>query len=111
MVAPEVPPAQPAIRVVVADDSALFREGIRAMLTHAGFEVIGLAADATSLVKIVADVGPDVVITDIRMPPTLTDEGLEAAHRIRAEHPAVGELVLSTYIETDFAEALLKDSD
>jgi len=111
MVAPEVPPAQPAIRVVVADDSALFREGIRAMLTHAGFEVIGLAADATSLVKIVADSEPDVAITDIRMPPTLTDEGLEAARHIRTQHPAVGVLVLSTYSETDFAEALLRDSD
>jgi len=111
MVAPEIPRAPSAIRVVVADDSALFREGMRAVLTHAGFEVTGLAADAASLLKIVADSEPDVAITDIRMPPTLTDEGLNAAHRIRAEHPAVGVLVLSTYVEADFAETLLHDSD
>jgi len=110
MAAPEVARERPVIRVVVADDSALFREGMRAMLTHAGFEVVGLAADATSLVKIVAESEPDVAITDIRMPPTLTDEGLSAARRIRAAHPSVGVLVLSTYVETDFAEALLNDS-
>jgi len=106
----EAPNGRPAIRVVVADDSALFREGLRAVLTHAGFEVTGLAADATTLIKIVAESEPDVAITDIRMPPTLTDEGLDAARRIRAEHPAVGVLVLSTYVETDFAEALLNDT-
>ena len=111
IVAPVVTNGQSAIRVVVADDSALFREGMRAVLTQAGFEVAGLAADATSLVQIVAEAGPDVAITDIRMPPTLTDEGLEAARRIRAEHPDVGVLVLSTYVETDFAEALLIESD
>jgi len=72
--------------------------------------VAGLAADAGSLVTIVADTEPDVAITDIRMPPTLTDEGLDAARRIRAAHPSVGVLVLSTYVETDFAEALLHDS-
>ena len=110
MAATADPPEQAPLRVVVADDSALFREGMRAMLAQAGFEVTGLAADATSLLKIVADSEPDVAITDIRMPPTLTDEGLDAAHRIRAEHPAVGVLVLSAYVETDFAEALLHDS-
>jgi DNA-binding NarL/FixJ family response regulator len=111
MAAPDVQRGRPVIRVVIADDSALFREGMRTMLTHAGFEVAGLAADAASLVKVVADTEPDVAITDIRMPPTLTDEGLDAARRIRAAHPAVGVLVLSTYVETDFAEALLNDSD
>jgi DNA-binding NarL/FixJ family response regulator len=110
MAAPQAQGGRPAIRVVIADDSALFREGLRTMLTHAGFEVAGLAADAGSLVKIVADTGPDVAITDIRMPPTLTDEGLDAARRIRAAHPSVGVLVLSTYVETDFAEALLHDA-
>jgi DNA-binding NarL/FixJ family response regulator len=69
MAAPEAQAGRPAIRVVVADDSALFREGIRAMLTHAGFEVAGLAANAGSLLTIVADTEPDVAITDIRMPP------------------------------------------
>ena len=111
MAAPQALVGPPAIRVVIADDSALFREGMRTMLTHAGFEVTGLAADADSLVKMVADTGPDVAITDIRMPPTLTDEGLDAARRIRAAHPSVGVLVLSTYVETDFAEALLHDSE
>ena len=110
MAAPQAQAGRPAIRVVIADDSALFREGLRTMLTRAGFEVAGLAADAASLVKIVAGTGPDVAITDIRMPPTLTDEGLDAARRIRAAHPSVGVLVLSTYVETDFAEALLTDS-
>jgi len=110
MAAPEVQAGRPAIRVVIADDSALFREGLRTMLTHAGFEVAGLAADAGSLVTMVAGTEPDVAITDIRMPPTLTSEGLDAARRIRAAHPSVGVLVLSTYVETDFAEALLHDS-
>jgi len=110
MATPEAPRGQPTIRVVVADDSALFREGMRAVLTHAGFDVTGLAADATTLVKIVAESEPDVVITDIRMPPTLTDEGLDAARCIRAAHPSVGVLVLSTYVETDFAETLLHDT-
>jgi DNA-binding NarL/FixJ family response regulator len=100
-----------AIRIVIADDSALFREGMRTMLTHAGFEIAGLACDAMSLFKIVAETEPDVVITDIRMPPTLTDEGLDAARNIRAVYPSVGVLVLSTYVETDFAEALLNDSE
>ena len=108
---PENQRERPAIRVVIADDSALFREGMRTMLTRAGFEVAGLAADATSLLEMVAGTEPDVAITDIRMPPTLTDEGLDAARRIRAAHPSVGVLVLSTYVETDFAEALLSDSD
>lgn len=111
MAAQDTPRSGSAIRVVVADDSALFREGMRTMLTHAGFEVAGLAADATSLLEIVADSEPDVAITDIRMPPTLTGEGVDAARRIRAGHPSVGVLVLSTYIEADFAEALLNDSN
>src|SRR5215469_9730813 len=104
-------PGRPAIRIAIADDSALFREGMRTMLTHPGFEVAGMAADAESLFKIVADTEPDVAITDIRMPPTFTDEGLSAARHIRAAYPSVGVLVLSTYVETDFAEALLNDSD
>jgi DNA-binding NarL/FixJ family response regulator len=111
MAEPGTQPGRPAIRLVIADDSALFREGMARMLANAGFEVAGLACDATTLFKIVADVQPDVVITDIRMPPTHTDEGLAAARHIRATHRSVGVLVLSTYIETDFAETLLNDSD
>ena len=110
MAAPEVARERPAIRLVIADDSALFREGMARMLASRGFEVVALASDADSLLTVVADSQPDVVITDIRMPPTLTDEGLVAARYIRATHGSVGVLVLSTYVETDFAEALLNDS-
>ena len=102
--------ARDPVRVVIADDSALFREGVRSMLTGSGFSVVGLAGDAASLFDVVAGTVPDVVVTDIRMPPAFSDEGLVAARRIRAEHPSVGVLVLSTYVETDFAEALLGDS-
>jgi len=111
MAAQGVRPERPGLRIVIADDSALFREGMRTMLTHAGFEIVGLACDAVSLFKMVAETEPDVAITDIRMPPTLTDEGLDAARNIRALYPSVGVLVLSTYVETDFAEALLNDSE
>ena len=111
MAAQGVRPERPGLRIVIADDSALFREGMRTMLTHAGFEIAGLACDAVSLFKMVAETEPDVAITDIRMPPTLTDEGLDAARNIRALYPSVGVLVLSTYVETDFAEALLNDSE
>ena len=69
VMAPNVQRLRPVIRVVIADDSALFREGMCTMLTHAGFKVVGLAADAPSLFTIVADTAPDVAITDIRMPP------------------------------------------
>jgi len=110
MAAPEVARERPAIRLVIADDSALFREGMARMLASKGFEVVALASDADSLLTVVADSQPDVVITDIRMPPTLTDEGLVAARYVRATYGSVGVLVLSTYVETDFAEALLNDS-
>jgi DNA-binding NarL/FixJ family response regulator len=99
------------IRVVIADDSALFREGLRGMLTTAGFGVAGLAGDVPALLRVVADTDPDVVITDIRMPPTFTDEGLVAARRVRSEYPKAGVLVLSTYVEVEFAQALIADSD
>ena len=110
MAAPDTGVGTAAIRVVIADDSALFREGMGRMLANEGFEVAGLASDAASLAGLVADAAPDVVITDIRMPPTFTDEGLAAARRIRADHQSVGILVLSTYVEADFAETLLNNS-
>jgi len=100
------------LRIVLADDSLLLREGITRLLVEAGFDVIGQAGDADELVTSVRRLMPDVAITDIRMPPTHTDEGLRAAEAIRAEHgPAVGILVLSQYVETTFALRLVADGE
>jgi DNA-binding NarL/FixJ family response regulator len=96
------------IRVVLADDSVLLREGISRLLVEAGFDVVALAGDADELLAAVRTHRPDVAITDIRMPPTQTDEGLKAATAIREEHgTAVGVLVLSQYVETTFALRLV----
>jgi DNA-binding NarL/FixJ family response regulator len=98
------------LRIVLGDDSVLLREGIARLLVEAGFEVLAQAGDATQLVAAVREHKPDVVITDIRMPPTHTDEGLRAADAIRAEHgDAIGILVLSQYVETTFALRLVGD--
>src|SRR5436190_7651189 len=92
------------VRIVLADDSVLLREGIARLLAEAGFEVVAQAGDARELLTAVREQRPDVAITDIRMPPTHTDEGLRAAESIREEHgTAVGVLVLSQYVETTFA--------
>ena len=100
------------MRVVVADDVMLMREGIVHLLRDAGVEVVGEAGDAATLLRIVRDQRPDVAIVDIRMPPTHTDEGLRAAQSIRAEHgTAVGVLVLSQYVETTFALRLVSDGE
>ena len=107
-VAPE--PGSAAIRVVLADDSVLFREGLARVLADNGFTVVGQAGDAATLHAVVAQQEPDVVITDIRMPPTNSNDGLLAAQRIRAEHPGVGVLVLSQYVETRQAVKLLQDA-
>jgi len=95
------------MRVAVADDSVLLREGVVRLLKESGFTVTAQAGDADELLAAVAYDPPDVCITDIRMPPTYTDEGLRAAHRIRARHPEVGVLLLSQYVETDFAVELV----
>jgi DNA-binding NarL/FixJ family response regulator len=97
-------------RVVIAEDSVLLREGIARLLTEVGFEVAGLAGDAEELLREVAAHKPDVAIIDVRMPPTHTDEGLRAAHRIRAEHPDTAVLVLSQYVEDAYALELLSES-
>jgi len=97
------------MRVILADDSILLREGVARLLSDAGFAVLAQAGDAEELLTAVVADPPDVAITDIRMPPTHTDEGLRAAHRIRAEHPGVGVLVLSQYVETDYAVDLVAD--
>jgi DNA-binding NarL/FixJ family response regulator len=98
------------MRLVVADDSLLLREGITRLLTEAGFEVVAQAGNPADLLAAVSAHRPDVAIIDIRMPPTHTDEGLRAAEAIRAEHgTAVGILVLSQYVETTFALRLVAD--
>jgi DNA-binding NarL/FixJ family response regulator len=97
------------MRVVIADDSVLLREGVSRLLAEAGFEVVGQAADADELLREVEDKTPDVAIVDIRMPPTHTDEGLQAARVLRARHPALGVLVLSQYVRPSYAFELLED--
>lgn len=96
-----------AMRVALADDSVLLREGIARLLTESGFEVISAAGDAEELLANVRKDPPDVCVVDIRMPPTFTDEGLTAAHTIRAELPDVSVLLLSQHVETDFAVELI----
>ncbi len=95
------------MRVVIAEDSALLREGLVRLLEDRGHQVAAAVADASSLLAAVAEHHPDVVVTDIRMPPTHTDEGLRAAAELRKHHPEIGVLVLSQYIETTYATALL----
>ena len=98
------------MRVVLADDSILLREGIARILEEAGFEVVGQAGNAEELLLKVRSYSPDVAVVDIRMPPTLTDEGLHAAREIREKHPGVGVLVLSQYVELTYAMDLLAES-
>ena len=98
------------LRVVVAEDSFLFRAGIVRVLEGAGFVVVGEARDAEELLDAVRGLRPDVVVTDIRMPPTQTDEGVRAAMLIRAELPGTGVLVLSQYVNESYALRLLGDS-
>jgi DNA-binding NarL/FixJ family response regulator len=97
------------VRVVVADDVMLTRQGIVGLLGDAGIEVVAEAEDAEGLLRHVRLTSPDVAIVDIRMPPTQTDEGLVAARSIRAEHPEVGVLVLSQYVEPSYAMRLIED--
>jgi DNA-binding NarL/FixJ family response regulator len=97
------------VRVVVADDVMLTREGIVRLLEDAEIEVVGQADDASSLLRKVRATRPDAAIVDIRMPPTHTDEGLVAAGLIRAELPEVGVLILSEYIEPSYAMRLLEE--
>lgn len=97
------------MRVVVADDSVLLREGLVRLLSEAGFEVAGQAGDADALLSIVEAQRPDVAIVDIRMPPTHTDEGLRAARELRLRYPTMGVLVLSQYVRPSYALELLQD--
>lgn len=96
-------------RIVLADDAVLLREALAASLAAAGFEVVGQADDAAGLIEAVERTAPDVVVVDVRMPPTHTTEGLEAAREIRRRHPGQPILVLSQYIETRYAVELVRD--
>jgi len=98
------------LRVVFADDNYLVREGVSALLAEVeDVDLVDTVADPHSLMKSVAEHTPDAVLTDIRMPPTHTNEGIEAARRIRAEHPGTGVVVLSQYVEEDYVLELLAD--
>ena len=98
------------MRVVLADDSVLLREGVARLLEDAGFEVVGQAGNAEELLLKVRSYSPQVAIVDIRMPPTHTDEGLRAAREIRETYPGTGVLVLSQYVEPEYALDLLSES-
>jgi DNA-binding NarL/FixJ family response regulator len=98
------------MRVAIAEDSVLLREGLARLLTEAGFEVVAQCENADDLLRQVRSSGPDVAIVDIRLPPTHTDEGLRAALEIRVRHPDIGVLVLSQYVELGLALKLLADS-
>jgi DNA-binding NarL/FixJ family response regulator len=102
--------AKDRLRVVIAEDSVLLREGIARLLEESGFEVVGQAGDAEDLLRKVGGHKPDVAVVDVRMPPTHTDEGLRAARRIRIEHPGTAVLVLSQYVEEAYALELLSES-
>ncbi|HEY7145578.1 MAG TPA: response regulator transcription factor [Streptosporangiaceae bacterium] len=98
------------MRVVIAEDAALFREGLARLIADRGHQVVAAVADAGALLAAVASHQPDVAVADVRMPPTHTDEGLRAAIALRRDHPRTGVLVLSQYIETRYASRLLADS-
>jgi len=105
--APWAPDAPAKVRAVLADDAVLLREGIAHVLEEAGVEVVGQADDAEGLLRLAAELHPDIAIVDVRMPPTFTSEGLDAAERLRADHPRRGVLVLSQSVESHSASRLL----
>ncbi|HTZ28035.1 MAG TPA: response regulator transcription factor [Streptosporangiaceae bacterium] len=96
------------MRVVIAEDAALFREGLARLITDRGHEVVAAVGDGDALLEAVNAHDPDVAVADIRMPPTHTDEGLRAAIELRRDHPGTGVLVLSQYVETRYAARLLE---
>jgi DNA-binding NarL/FixJ family response regulator len=98
------------VRVVIADDSVLVREGIAALLTRAGVDVVAQTASPEELLREIDAHLPDVAIVDVRMPPTQTDEGLRAAHEIRARHPQIGIVILSQHVEVGIATRLLAET-
>src|SRR5262245_64491767 len=100
-----------ARRVVIADDDVLLREGVSSLLADAGYEVVGQAGDAHALNEVVRDRVPDLAVIDIRMPPTQTWEGLDAARSIRGEFPEIGILLLSAHVEVETAIDLLESGE
>ena len=102
-------PAGAPLRVVIAEDTVLLREGLRRVLTDAGLDVVGTAGDAAELISLVAALRPDVVLADIRMPPSQTTEGLQAALEIRRRWPGTAVIVLSQHVETEHLFELLAD--
>ena len=98
-----------SVRLVIAEDMALLREGLTRLLTDTGFDVVGGAGDLAGLLDLVARTAPDVALIDIKMPPTHTDEGLQAATAIRQQYPGTAVLLLSSYLESRYASALLED--
>ena len=98
----------PRLRIVLAEDAALLREGLVGILERAGHEVVAAVADGEALLTFTARLHPDVVVTDIRMPPTHTDEGLRAAARIRADQPGIAIMVLSAYVAEAYVPELLE---
>jgi DNA-binding NarL/FixJ family response regulator len=98
-----------SIRVAIAEDSAILRDGLVQLLADRGFEITDAVSDANTLRESIERDLPDVAVVDIRMPPTFTDEGLRAAIELRAEHPTLGILVFSQYVETQYAAQLLAD--
>jgi len=103
----DVGPAPSRVRVVVAEDDVLLREGLASVLDRSGFEVVGQAGDGVQLLALVRETKPELVVTDIRMPPTNTTEGLDAARVIREELPTTGILVLSAHVDVEHAVELL----
>ena len=97
------------MRIVIADDEMLLREGLARLLSDAGFDVVGKATNATELLRSVRTTSPDVAIVDIRMPPGNSDEGLVAASEIRSAHPNIGVLILSHYLESNYAMRVLQE--
>jgi DNA-binding NarL/FixJ family response regulator len=95
------------MRIVIAEDSVILRDGLVQLLTVRGHEVVAAVSDATTLAAVVDEHVPDLVVVDIRMPPTHTNEGLQAAIALRAKHPGLGVLVFSQYVETRYAAELL----
>jgi DNA-binding NarL/FixJ family response regulator len=96
-------------RIVLADDAYILREGVKLVLEHEGYDVVAQAEDYDGLLEAVEEHAPDVVVTDIRMPPTGTDEGIRAANAIRSDHPEIGVVVLSQYVEPEYALRLLEE--
>lgn len=95
------------LRLVIADDSVLLREGLVRLFDEAGFDTVGAYGDADALLAEVGSLAPDVAVLDVRMPPTFRDEGVRAALTLRAEHPEIGVLLLSQYVEGTYAQELL----